>query len=199
MNITKFKNELKYGGARTSLFEVSLNFPVGLVPDANSGIGLAAGNQFAAARKINFMCKAASIPQSSVSAIDVSYFGRKVKVAGARTFEPWTITIINDEDFLIRKTFESWLAAINGHESNTVNSGITSRPETYQTQAFVSQFSKGPDTKNPLRTYKFNNVFPSDISAIEVGWENENTIEEFTVTLQYDYWTVDSTDIVPPI
>jgi hypothetical protein len=195
-NINDFKRELKYGGARSSLFEVNLAFPI-LVPDTAAGVGISAIDPLAASKKMRFLCKAASIPQSQLSTIEVPYFGRRVKVAGTRTFEAWTITIINDEDFMIRKAFENWLAAINGHQSNIKNSGVTSDPSSYQTTATVSQYSKGPNSL-PLRTYKFVNVFPSDISSMDVSWENENTIEEFTVTLQYDYWEIDNADIVTP-
>jgi hypothetical protein len=195
-NINNFKKELKFGGARASLFEVNLSFPL-LVPDTAAGVGLNAIDPLAASKKLTFMCKATTIPQSVITAIDVPYFGRKVKVAGTRNFEAWTITVINDEDFMIRKSFETWMAAINGHQSNIKNSGVVSTPSSYQTTASVSQYSKGPNSL-PIRTYKFINVFPTELAAIEVSWDNENTIEEFTVTLNYDYWEIDNADVVLP-
>ena len=197
-NINNFKQELKYGGARPSLFEVNLSFPTQLTPEASSGIGLGTIEPGKSSQKLKFLCKAATIPQSSVSSIEVPYFGRKVKVAGNRTFEAWTITIINDEDFQIRKAFEDWFAGINGHESNVKYSGIYSSPASYQSTAFVSQFSKGPNNL-PLRTYKFVNVFPTEVSSIELNWETVDQVEEFTVTLQYDYWEIEQTDTVVPV
>ena len=137
------------------------------------------------------MCKATSIPQSTVSSIDVPYFGRKVKVAGNRTFENWTITVINDEDFMIRKYMEHWLASINGHATNIKNSGITSEPASYQATAIVRQFSKGPE-QLAIRAYKFANIFPTEVSTIELNWETVDAIEEFTVTFAYDFWEIDA-------
>lgn len=191
-NINQFKNQLTYGGARSSLFQVQLKLPQNLSQPDNNGITDANGVSVPLVeRKLAFLCKGTSIPQSTVSAIDVSYFGRKTKVAGARTFEPWTITVINDEDFLVRKAMEHWMASINGHATNIKNSGVTSRPADYQSEATVRQFSKGPE-QFAIRAYKFVNIFPTEISNIELNWDNENTIEEFTVTFNYDYWEIDA-------
>jgi hypothetical protein len=195
-NINRFKSELTGGGARPSLFEVTLNFPLTL--------GLAAGTQGSGvgttdglggeSRKLTFMCKASSIPASTIAPIEVPYFGRKVKFAGNRTFAEWTITIINDEDFLIRKGFEAWLAGINGHETNTklftdgASGSLGLNAAGYQQTGTVKQFGK---KGNVLRSYQFINVFPSEVSPIELNWSSENEIEEYTITLQYDYWVAD--------
>jgi hypothetical protein len=193
-NINSFKSQLVGGGARPSLFEVTLNFPstlaaIGAVP--GSGVGAVTGS---ASQKLTFMCKASAIPASSVAPIEVPYFGRKVKFAGNRTFAEWTITVINDEDFLVRKSFEAWLAGINGHSSNTKLLGdspttIAGLGTGYQQSGTVKQYGKAGG--NPIRTYEFVNVFPSEISPIELNWASENEIEEYTVTLQYDYWVAD--------
>lgn len=188
-NINNFKNNLVYGGARPSLFEVQMTLPINLIPTANGVLdaSLTSGADFA--RKLSFMCKATSIPPSTISSIEVPYFGRKVKVAGNRTFEEWSITVINDEDFAIRRGFESWMAAINGHSSNLKNSGVDSKPASYQVEAVVKHFAKNNSTI-PVRAYLLSNVFPTSISSIELDWGTENEIEQFTVQLQYDYWTV---------
>ena len=191
-NINQFKNQLTFGGARPSLFQVQLSLPLNLSDPTDNGIVDAAGLPASVVeRKLAFMCKATSIPQSIVSSIDVPYFGRKVKVAGNRTFENWTITVINDEDFMIRKYMEHWLASINGHATNIKNSGITSEPASYQATAIVRQFSKGPE-QLAIRAYKFANIFPTEVSTIELNWETVDAIEEFTVTFAYDFWEIDA-------
>ncbi|CAB4141172.1 tail tube protein [uncultured Caudovirales phage] len=191
-NINDFKNQLTYGGARPSLFQVQLSLPANLSDPVNNGIGDATGSSNPEVeRKVAFLCRATSIPASTVSAIDVPYFGRKTKVAGNRTFAPWSITVMNDEDFLIRKAMEKWLAAINGHASNIKNSGVTSRPADYQATAIVRQFSKGPE-ELAIRAYKFVNLFPTEVSTIELDWNTTDAIEEFQVTFEYDYWEIDT-------
>jgi hypothetical protein len=195
--INDFKKELTYGGARPSLFQVELNFPEALGPSLSNGID-AGGIKELAAKKLTFLCNAARIPESTISQIEVPYFGRKVKVAGARTFSEWEITIVNDEDFLIRKAFEQWMAAINGHASNIRNSGVNASPSSYQADATVKHFSKGP-VQGAIRIYKFVNCFPTNISAIDLAWSSTDQIEEFKVTLQYDWWEIDTNgDITPP-
>lgn len=184
-NITNFKDKLIGGGARPSLFECTLTFPI---------------DGYGAGEILRFMAKATSIPTSTVAPIEVPYFGRKVKFAGNRTFPEWTITVINDENFKVRKGFEAWLANINTHESNIRNlseetstipipGGALQTPISlgYQATGSVKQFGKSGQN-NILATYTFANVFPSEISPIELNWGSENEIEEFTVTLQYDYW-----------
>jgi len=178
--IQDIKSALELGGARPSLFNVTLQLPQALdIPGKD-----------VFARKISFLCNAASLPPSTLAAIEVSYFGRKIKVAGNRTFPEWTLTIINDEDFALRDAFEKWSAAINGHSSNLRNSGATSSPSSYKTDAIVKQFGKDSET-SPIRKYQFQGVFPTEVSPIEVNWSSENEIESFTVTFQYDLWELD--------
>lgn len=198
-NITQFKNQLTFGGAAPSLFQVQLKLPANLSDPVTNGVNDATGlSAPEVERKLAFTCRATSIPASTVAAIDIPYFGRKTKVAGNRTFAPWSITVMNDEDFLIRKSMEHWLASINGHASNIRNSGITSRPADYQAEAIVRQFSKGPE-ELAIRAYKFVNLFPTEISTIELDWNTTDAIEEFTVTFEYDYWEIEaSNDIGVP-
>ena len=118
--------------------------------------------------------------------IEVPYFGRKIKVAGDRTFAEWTVTIINDEDFLIRNAMEQWSNSINSHAGNIREFGSAS-PLLYKSNAQITQFSK---TGVPIREYTFNGMFPTEVSAIEMAWETTDAIEEFTVTFQYDFWEV---------
>lgn len=169
-NVNEFKSQLTFGGARPSQFQVQLQNPVNSTGDL----------------KTPFMVKAASIPADNIGTIEVPYFGRKMKFAGDRTFEEWTVTVINDEDFLIRNAMESWMNAINSHQENIREFG-SAAAEQYKSQAQVIQYSK---TGVPVREYNFTGLFPTNISAIELGWDQADTIEEFTVTFQYDWWDV---------
>jgi hypothetical protein len=194
--INDFKKNLTYGGARPSLFQVELSLPTQLGDAVNNGVdgrGLTGVTQ-----KLTFLANAASIPGSKIPEISIPYFGRKVKVAGAREFADWTVTIINDEDFLVRKALEHWMASINGHATNIRNSGVNASPSSYQATAYVKHYSKGP-TENPIRSYKFVNIFPTDIAEIELNWATTDSIEEFRVTFAYDWWEIDTSgDITPP-
>jgi len=169
-NVNEIRAQLTAGGARSSLFQVQFSNP------ANAAANL----------KVPFLVKAAQIPASTLGTIEVPYFGRKVKIAGDRTFAEWTVTVINDEDFLIRNAMEEWMNTINSHEGNLRGFGGAA-PALYKEQASVTQYSKSGDA---LRTYNFNGIFPVNISEIELSWETTDAIEEFQVTFQYDYWTV---------
>lgn len=179
--IQDIKSALEFGGARPSLFNVTLQLP--------SALNVEGKDLFS--RKISFLCNAASLPPSTISPIEVAYFGRKIKVAGNRTFPEWSLTIINDEDFALRNAFEAWMGAINGHSTNLRNSGASSSPQSYKTDAIVKQFAKDSET-TPIRKYKFQGLFPTEVSPIEVNWSSENEIETFTVQLQYDLWELDT-------
>lgn len=169
-NVNEIKSQLTLGGAKASLFQVQIQNPVNAAGDL----------------KTPFMVKAAQLPESTLGTIDVPYFGRTIKLAGDRTFAEWTVTIINDEDFLIRNAMEEWMASINTHEGNVRNLANAS-PLQYKSQAQITQFSK---TGVPLREYSYVGMFPTSVSAIEMSWETTNAIEEFSVTFAYDYWTV---------
>lgn len=165
-SITNFKSALTYGGARPTLFQVIITNPV--QPLANI--------------KMPLLIKAASIPPSSVASYAVPYFGRQVKFGGDRTFEPWTVTIINDEDFQIRNAMEAWSNSINSHVSNT-----RALPQNYKSDGQVIQYGKDNKT---LREYTFHGLFPTQISDIPLSWEQSDTIEEFTVQFELDEWVV---------
>jgi hypothetical protein len=169
-NINQFAGALKNGGARPSLFQVQISNPINGISDV----------------QVPFLCKVAQIPESTITPIEVPYFGRRIKIAGTRTFAEWTVTIINDEDFAIRNALEQWSNTINSFQGNLNNTG-GSAPSLYKANAQVTQFSKTGDV---LRVYDFVGIFPTVISPIELSWENGDAIEEFTTTFQYDYWQV---------
>ncbi len=190
--ISQFKERLAGGGARPNLFEVSIpSFPEPIQNFWNTGAG-------GEAETFNFLCKTAALPASNINPIDVAFRGRTLKVAGDRTFDPWTVTIINDEDFKLRTGFEKWMNHINKLENAT---GATS-PESYMTDAYVYQLGRGK-TKNsksnygdrtgggltPLRTYKFYSIFPTSVSQIDLSYDTSDDIETYTVEFQILYWT----------
>lgn len=164
-NINEMRAQLTYGGARQNLFQVRINNP------ANGAGDL----------KTPFMVQAAQLPGSDLGVIPVFYFGRQMKLAGDRTFAEWTVTIINDEDFLIRNAMEEWSNRINRLQRNV------REIDRYKSQAEVIQYAKDG---TPIRTYIFDGIFPSNISPIEMDWSTTDQIELFQVTFQYDYWTV---------
>ena len=170
-NINDIRSQLALGGARPALFQVIMNNP------ANSG-----GDA-----KVPFMARAAQIPASPIGTIEVPYFGRKIKIAGDRTFAEWTVTVVNDEDFLIRNAMEEWMQNINSHLGN-VRKFSAAAPSLYKENAQVIQFSK---SGLPIRQYTFNGMWPIEVSTIDLDWNTTDTIEEFTVTFQYDWWEVD--------
>jgi len=169
-NINEIKSQLTFGGAKASLFQVAITNPIDGVADL----------------KTPFMVQAAQIPQSDLGTIEVPYFGRKVKIAGDRTFAEWTVTIMNDEDFLIRNAMEKWMANINSHEGN-LRQTATSSAADYKAQAQITQYSK---TGQALRTYNFNGLFPTAVTGIGMDWNTTDAIETFDVTFQYDWWNV---------
>ena len=170
-SINQFYSELSLGGARPSMFEVRITNPV------NGG----------ADQKVPFMCKAASIPAAEMTPVVQNYFGRPLKFAGNRTYADWTVTIINDEDFAVRKTLEIWNEALNGYEDNLRDAQLGS-PNSYKADAEVIHYGKRGDI---IRTYKLVGLFPTVIDAISLSWDDADTIEEYGVTFAYDYWVTD--------
>lgn len=169
-NINDMRGQMVGGGARPSQFMVQLTNP----SDSASGL------------KTPFMVQAATLPASTIGEVPVGYFGRIIKYAGDRTFDPWTVTVYNDEDFIVRNSLEAWMADINGHIANT--SGFANpRPLNYKQQANVRQFGKNGSV---IREYTFYGLFPTQLSEVTLDWNTQNQIETFQVTFAYDYWSV---------
>jgi len=166
--ITDFKSQLTGGGARSNLFEVVLSFPD--IAKADS----------ATLEKSRFLVKAAALPASQIAFLDVPFRGRTLKVAGDRSFESWTITIVNDTDFSIRSAFENWINKINRVSDGT---GVTN-PSTYTSDAYVYQLDRNGKT---LRAYHMYDLFPTSTNAIPVS-SDQPAIEEFQVELQVLWW-----------
>ena len=173
--ISDFKGALIGGGARPNLFEVELTtLPAGISWNSSD---------------FSYMCKAATLPASNIANIDIPFRGRTFKVAGDRTIDPWTVTIINDEKFNLRNAFEEWTDLIAKLENNM---GATD-PEAYMVNAKVYQLGRGstPNSKSNsgsansvLKEYEFYNIWPSTVAAIDLSYDSTDTIEEFTVDFQ---------------
>jgi hypothetical protein len=161
-NLNRFKGKLGLEGARPTLFEANI-FGGGVSPD------------------FTFHCKAAQLPGKTLGIIEVPYFGRKIKVHGDLTFAEWTVTVLNEENFNVRNSFEQWMQGVNSHGGN-----LKTDPAYKSVNATVQQFSK---TGQSVKKYTLEGVWCSDISAIDVAWDSNDQIEEFTATLQYDLWT----------
>ena len=167
--ISDFKSKLTGGGARPNLFEVELAFPNAVAIEND------------VLQKARFLVKAAALPSSTINPIEIPFRGRILKIAGDRTFETWTITVINDVDFVIRSAFEKWMNVINKLDDAT---GLQN-PDDYQKDAFVHQLDRDGGI---LRSYKFWDIFPTNLSTIDLSYETTDTLEEFTVEMQVHFW-----------
>jgi hypothetical protein len=167
--ITDFKSKLTGGGARANLFEVVLSFPDSAPTDGN------------VLDKSRFLIKTAALPASTIGPVNVPFRGRILKIAGDRTFESWTVTVINDTDFSIRSALENWINSINRVSDAT---GATD-PALYQADAFVYQLDRDGST---LRAYHMYDIFPTNIAQIALSSETTDAIEEFTCEFQVQWW-----------
>jgi hypothetical protein len=171
LGVDDMKAKLIGGGARPNLFKVTMAFPAYVT----ANVELA-----------SYMCKATSMPASQIAAIEVPFRGRQLKIAGDRTFDPWSVTVINDTDFNVRNSFEQWMNGINQHKQHT---GLT-QPSSYMADMIVEQLDKDGTTK---KTYNIRGVFPTNLGAIELSYETGDTIEEFEVEMQVQYWESNKT------
>jgi len=171
LGVDDFKSKLKGGGARPNLFNCKLNFPAFALGDAEL---------------TSFMVKGAQLPSSNVTPITVPFRGRQLKIAGDRTFEEWTVTVINDTGFEVRNAMERWMNGMNAHSANT---GLTN-PVDYEADLVVDQLNKDGTI---AKTYNFRGCFPTGLSPIDLSYASENEIERFTVEFQVQYWEAATT------
>ena len=180
--LSNFKSKLIGGGARPNLFEVELTTLPASVQGWDSDM-------------FKFMCKAANMPAQNVASIDVPFRGRTFKVAGDRTIDPWTITIINDEDFRLRRAFEEWSEQIAKLDNNIG----TTEPAAYMVNAKVYQLGRGSTASSKdnsgtsnavLAEYEFVDIFPTNVSQIDLSYDSTDTIEEFTVEFQVQSFNI---------
>lgn len=175
-SVNNFIANFQGGGARPNLYNVIVTFP----PSLPAGL---------ASRKASFTCKAASLPGSNMGMAQVPFMGRQVKLAGDKTFDDWTITIVNDTDFAVRDTFERWMDYINGHVSNVSFPGW-GNPTNYFASAQVIQLDR---EDRAIKSYSMDAIFPLNVSEIQLGFDQNDVIEEFSVTLAVNYWRSNTT------
>jgi hypothetical protein len=183
--ISQFKSQLKGGGARPNLFEVS-------IPTMPTGVTWDAGVQL----DFQFLCEATSMPASTVNPIDIPFRGRILKVAGDRTIEIWSVTVINDENFSVRTAFEQWANLISKLDDAT---GVTNPTSYMANAAYVRQLGRGQaresttnagGSQQTLRTYKLIDLWPSNVGPIDLSYGDSNQIERFTVDFQMQYFEI---------
>lgn len=171
LGVDDFKSKLRGGGARPNLFKATLNFPA----YAGGDVELS-----------SFLCKTAQLPVSEMALVNVPFRGRQLKIAGDRTFQNWTVTIINDTDFSVRDAMERWMNGINAHAANT---GL-SNPVDYEADLSVDQLDRNGDV---LKTYNFRGCFPVNVGEIALSYETNDVVEEFTVEFAIQYWESNTT------
>lgn len=170
-NLDVFRSKLVHGGARPSQFRMEI---IGTRQDAELRI-------------LPFLCEISEIPESRIGHAVVNYFGRKLYFAGDREFTPLTITVLNDEDFRLRHAFEQWSYQITGHNSTVSQHNGSILSGGYVADGIVTQMTRN-DGGHPTQEYKFVGMFPVSISNIPLDWGAFDTVEKFTVTLQYQWW-----------
>ena len=170
-NVSSFLTQVKQG-VRPNMFQVDITFP-----GTNADQTL-----------VSYMCKSAALPASNIGVIEVPFRGRTVKIAGDRTFDNWSATFINDKEMKTRAYFEQWLNQINTHKANT---GAIQDPTAYGRSVVIRQLEKdNSPAGSELRSYKLWYAFPISTSAIDLAYDSNDQIEEFSVEFQYSYWTV---------
>lgn len=169
-DINAFKTQLLTGGARSNQFRVQITFPA------------IVNNAALAGTKLQFLAKSSSLPASNLADVTAMYRGRPVHFAGEREFEPWSIEVYNDNDFVVRNAFEAWVDTIQNAESSN---GVMI-PANYQTQMQVFQLDRNDVV---VKEYTFIDAWPLNVGAIQLSWDANNEIETFPVTFQYNFWT----------
>ena len=171
-NVSSFLQVVKQG-VRPNMFQVDITFPDAV--DADQTL-------------VSYMCKSAVLPASNIGVIEVPFRGRTVKIAGDRTFDNWSATFINDKEMKSRAYFEQWINQINSHKENTAN---IIDPTSYGRSVVIRQLEKdNSPAGDELRSYKLWYAFPISTSDIDLAYDSNDQIEEFSVEFQYSYWTV---------
>jgi hypothetical protein len=171
LGVDDFKSKLIGGGQRPNLFRCTINFPAYAGGDSEF---------------TSFMIKGAQMPASTIAQIDVPFRGRQLKIAGDRTFENWTVSVLSDAGLTIRNAFETWMNGINEHQNNL---GLTD-PNDYQADMLIEQFDK---SENVTKSYTIRGAFPVNVAAVDLNYETNDTIAEFDVELAYQYWESNTT------
>ena len=177
-NVSQFLSTINQG-IKPNMFSVDISFP--------------GGGQFANNDRdlTNILCKSAALPGSNLGVIEVPFRGRTVKIAGDRTFDTWTATFFADANMEVRALFEDWANSINSHEGNTASRFLPNTgADGYMADLFVTQLEKDKEAGgSAIRTYKLHHCFPTNVSAIDLAYDSNDQIAEFTVEWQYSFFT----------
>ena len=177
-NVSTFLSTINQG-IKPNMFAVDISFP--------------AGGDFGTTDKslTNILCKSAALPGSNLGVIEVPFRGRTVKIAGDRTFDTWTATFFADSNMEVRGLFEDWANSINSHEGNTAERFLPNQSTTgYMADLFVSQLEKDDQVGGSvIRTYQLHHCFPTNVSAIDIAYDSNDQVSEFTVEWQYSFFT----------
>ena len=184
--VSEFKSNLAAGGggARPALYEVSINN----THDTTLSFG---PTSTSTPSNASLLVKAASIPAANIAPLAVNYAGRAYKWTGFRTYDNWTVTVLNDEDFAIRNKMMEWMRVISGKLDGTRNddfgspiTGTGASAGYFEGNATVKQLGTDGETK---QVYKFYNLWPTELAEIAVDWSSD-MIQEYTIGFAYDYW-----------
>lgn len=191
-SLNKFITQIGQG-VKPNMFSVQIPFP-SVISGSKTGVGF---------ELTNLLCKSAALPGSNLGVIEVPFRGRTIKIAGDRTFDTWSATFFNDKDMNTRGYFENWLNAINNHNFNgadlpnlAVGSTAGASAGSYSVDVVVNQLERAAETqedtpntnKNIIRGYTLKYAFPTSVSQIDLAYDSNDQIEEFTVEFQYSYW-----------
>ena len=172
-SINDFKAKLSGGGARPNQFKVVMPFP---------GYAQVGGE----IEDLAFLCQATTLPAMTIGTFTVPFRGRAIKVAGDRTIATWSVTVLNDTDFKLRNAFERWQNGINNMSDNE---GLTN-PVDYQVDCFVDHLDRNGNT---IKSYTLRGLFPTNVGSIELNYDEQAAVEEFTVEFRYQYFESNTT------
>jgi hypothetical protein len=173
-NISTFKTKLKDGGARPNQFSIKITFPT-LVPSASILL-----------QSSSFLVNIGELPGQTIGVTPAYYRGRELKLAGDKQFSPFTCTILNDTDFILREGLERWMNIIENNETKTGNPSAS-----YFSTIDVHQLDRNG---NILRAYQLQGAFPTDISPIGLDFSANDQLSSFGTTFQYQTFTYGRTE-----
>ena len=171
-NIQAFTTALQGGGARANQFQVTM---------AGGG---ATGIQ---RRGFSLLCRGAQIPAMTIGEVAVPYRGRQIFLAGDRTYDAWTVTIMNDRSYGIRSQLESWMNNLQDIGNST--SSAVSDSQSYYATATVKQLDRNDSI---IRTYTLEGCWPQTLDAIDLAFDTNDAVQEFGATFRFNFMTASS-------
>lgn len=185
-DLQAFKSAFADGGARPTFYDVLVSFPV-----VSGSADVLGADGTAASNKMLFSCVGASLPESRIGVVEIPYFGRTIKVEGNRVYPDWTVSIINDEAFTIKRALEAWHSKMNAAVDNIMDPDYANG--NFKVSAIITQYSKigAADLTGgtPIAVYEMVGMFPTLIGDVRLGYDRANSLEDYTVTFAYDWWT----------